>query len=90
MAKLYKTDGTIETVSPKNGKNFSLDELQGFVGGLIDIQATDENLLFVFNDEGKLMNLPVNDKATELYQKEVYKGDFLVGDVLICNDNEIE
>ena len=35
-ATLYKTDGTIETIQPKNGETFSLAELQKYVGGYIE------------------------------------------------------
>lgn len=90
MAKLIKVNGETEEVSPKNGTSFELEELQKMVGGLIQILATDENLLFVMNEEGKVLGLPANHKATEIFQKEFKTSDFLVGDVLICNDNEIE
>jgi len=35
MAKLFKTDGTVEDVKPK-GKKFTLAEMQKFVGGYIE------------------------------------------------------
>lgn len=37
MAYLIKTDGTIEAVEPRNGKDFQLDEMQAMMGGYIDI-----------------------------------------------------
>ena len=37
MAILIDTDGEEKEVSPKNGDKFSLEELQGFVGGQIQI-----------------------------------------------------
>lgn len=51
--------------------------------------TNDGNDLIIFNDEGKLMELPYNENATEIYQERVYEGDFLVGDVLICKDSEM-
>ena len=42
------------------------------------------------NEEGKLRNLPYNERATMLYRKFVYEHDFIVGDVLICNESEIK
>lgn len=39
--------------------------------------------------EGKPMELPYNENATEIYQERVYEGDFLVGDVLICKNSEM-
>lgn len=37
MAYLIKTDGTVTEVHPANGTNFSLEELQKFVGGHIEL-----------------------------------------------------
>lgn len=37
MAKWIKTNGEIVEVQPKNGTDYSLEELQGFVGGYIEI-----------------------------------------------------
>lgn len=90
MSKIYKANGEVLDIEPKNGIDFQLKELQEIVGGLIDYKMTNEgNKLIVFNDEGKLMKLPYNENATKIYQEMVYKGDFLVGDVLICKENEI-
>ena len=66
MAKIYKANGEVLDIEPKNG-----------------------NDLIIFNDEGKLMELPYNENATEIYQERVYEGDFLVGDVLICKNSEM-
>lgn len=91
MALIYRASGDVENVEPKNGTDFQLEELQAIVGGLIDCQMTnDGNDLIIFNDEGKLLELPYNEKATEIYQERVYEGDFLVGDVLICKENEMK
>lgn len=90
MAKIYKANGEVLDIEPKNGTDFQLEELQEIVGGLIDCKMTnDGNDLIIFNDEGKLLGLPYNDKATDIYQKRVYEGDFLVGDVLICKNGEM-
>lgn len=89
MAKIYKANGEVLDIEPKNGTDFKLEELQAIVGGLIDCQMDGKDLI-VFNDEGKLMELPYNDNATKIYQDRVYEGDFLVGDVLICKETEMK
>lgn len=90
MAKIYKANGEVLDIEPENGTDFQLEELQEIVGGFIDCRRTnDGNDLIIFNDEGKLLGLPYNDKATDIYQERVYEGDFLVGDVLICKNNEM-
>lgn len=79
-------------VAPENGKKFSLKELQGFVGGLIEIVPTKEkDMVLVINEEGKLNGSPVNMKATKLYLHgvdrvedwDLGKGDLIFGDVLL-------
>lgn len=71
-------------VRPKDGKSFTLDELQGFVGGNIEIvQTKNDNEVMVINEEGKLKGLPVNIIATKRY---IYGDhDKIVGDVLLAD-----
>lgn len=90
MALIYKANGEREEVSPDNGKDFKLEQLQKIVGGYIDMLGIGGDEIMVFNDEGKLMELPLNKEATKLFQKEFQTDDFIVGDVLICKDDEIE
>lgn len=91
MALIYRASGDVENVEPKNGTDFQLEELQAIVGGLIDCKMTnDGNDLIIFNDEGKLIGLLYNERATEIYRKRFYERDFLVGDVLICKESEIK
>jgi hypothetical protein len=87
MATLIKTNGEETNVLPKNKTNFKLDELQNFVGGLIEIVKTKDGRTMVINEEGKINDLSINQKATELYIHSNF--DFIVGDVLICDENEI-
>ena len=96
-AQLYKTDGTIANVKPVQGKTFKLKELQEYVGGLIDIQDLPKfKKVMVLNDEGKLIGLPKNNKATDIW-KETYpiaeypnnNDELIVGDVIICDEELI-
>jgi hypothetical protein len=61
--------------------------VQNFVGGLIEIVKTKDGRTMVINEEGKINDLSINQKATELYIHSNF--DFIVGDVLICDENEI-
>ena len=90
MALIYKANGERETVSPDNGKDFKLEQLQKIVGGYIDMLGIGGDEIMVFNDEGKLMGLPYNQDATALFRKHYNTNDFIVGDVLVCKDCEIE
>lgn len=89
MATLIKSNGTEVEVHPK-GDFFNLEELQKYVGGYIELVTIDKEFLMIVNEEGKLMCLPQNEKATRLYHKVRYTEDVIVGDVLVCNNTEIE
>lgn len=92
MAKVYKTDGSIVDIEPKNGTDFKLEELHDIVGGYIELVRLNNKEYMVVNEEGKLYNLPFNAMATSLYHKEIpqAKDDYIVGDVLVCYQDEIE
>ena len=87
MATLIKTNGVETNLTPQNKTDFQLTELQKIVGGLIQIVKTKDGRTMVINEEGKINDLPINQKASELYQYNEF--DFIAGDVLICNENEI-
>lgn len=79
-------------VKPNDGKKFTLDELQGIVGGNIDfIELPAIDRVMVVADEGKLAGLPFNENATILF-KQSYPIDqyplnndqTIVGNVLVC------
>lgn len=88
MAYIYKSNGDIIETSPKNKKDFSWLELNEIVGGYIEIIDLDDAYM-VINEEGKLLNLPLNLSATRIYQYFTRVGDCIVGDVLICEKSQI-
>lgn len=71
---------TVEVVEPANGTDFSLGELQGFVGGLIDIVELPDGLIMVVNDEYLFNGSPLNPLASAM----VGEGGHVRGDVLVC------
>jgi hypothetical protein len=82
MAELIKVDGTRTTVTPKNGKSFTLDEMQGFVGGYIEFVCLDDTTVMCLNEEGKVSGLRLNREATRRAAHAI-PGDYIVGDVVI-------
>lgn len=90
MAIVIKTDGTKDALQPKNNKVFTLEELKSVVGGYIEIVPLTEDYLMVINEEGKLLDLPINVVATRVYRASRNTEDFIVGNVLICSNKEIE
>lgn len=90
MGKIYKADGMITTVEPKNGTDYSLEELQGIVGGYIEVLPLNDDEIMVLNEEGKILGLDLNDNATELISEAGMWDDFIVGDVLVCKNDEVK
>lgn len=90
MARIIKANGEITEVSPANGKDFKLEELQTIVDGYIEVIWMPEDKIMVINEEGKLLKLPVNEKATKIYQDNFCYPDIIVGDVLVCDANQVE
>lgn len=88
MAEIIRTNGEREPVEPKNGNDFNLQEITDIVNGYIEIAETTDGRLMVLNEEGKLLGLPFNPVATELYKYNT--NDFIVGDVLVCDRNQIK
>ena len=88
-AKIYKADGSIIDVKPNNGTDFSLEELQEIVGGYIEIVGLMDNEIMVINEEGKLIDLPFNENATQLYQEVDGFYDYIAGDVLVCDSSMV-
>ena len=87
-AKLYKTDGTVINILPKD-TYFSLLELTEFVGGRIEI-LSDSNIIVVLNEEGKIKKLPINIVATEICKDMLFSADYLAGDVVVCDPKFLE
>lgn len=81
---LIKSDKTIIKIKPKNNKYFTLEELQKYVGGLIDIvYLPNSDYIFVVNDEGMFegkFNSLASLICTTYYMKEC----ILFGDVVYC------
>lgn len=86
MAKWMKTNGEVIDVTPKNeGQVFALEELKEYVGGWIECIFLNDHQVLVVNEEGKLLNLPYNTLATEVYNMAFQPNrDCIVGDALLC------
>lgn len=83
-AVLFKADGTVTSIKPKN-RYFTLKELQTLVGGLIELYPKRlHGHLIVCNEEGLLLGLRPN----LMFKK--YANITLVGDVLLCPETIFE
>lgn len=81
QAMLLKLDYTIELIKPKD-KNFSLEEMQGYVERLIELYPHKiDNNIIICNKEGLIKNLPYNDLAKLILDVD------LVGNVIVSPTN---
>ena len=76
--KIYKLDGTVQTVEYAVGDKPSLEELRQAIGGGYIEVIRDGPVVYVVDDEGLLKNLPRNPHFTRF-----------VGDVIVCQEGEI-
>lgn len=78
-------------VQPKNGSDFSLEELQDFVEGYIEVVRLKDDKIMVVNEEGKLNGLPFNVGATLAYNEGTGRyDDIILGNALVCKKEEVK
>ena len=90
QAVAVKTDGTAQLVPCDASKTLSLDKLQELVGGYIEIVRASRiaPLVMIINEEGRLLNLPLNQNATA-WQSAIHGCQQIVGDVVVmCQSGE--
>lgn len=88
MAKalVVTTDGQFEVID-----EISLKTLQAKVGGWVQAVDLTETLTLWANEEGKLVGLPVNGFATELWESRFGVGtDIIVGDIVLTGGTDDE
>lgn len=89
LSTVIKADGTRHNITPRNGSDFQLDELQEIVGGFIEIVRLSKSQCMVVNEEGKIIGKPYNHLATlAAYMSGIR--DVIVGDVLVCDNDKIK
>lgn len=87
-AIVVKTDGSVNEVFAE----WDYDQINKEVGGYIEPVSFGENDYFAFvNEEGKLLNLPENKIATELWYNSgqtILLGDYLAGDAVFFGETD--
>lgn len=96
VAKLIKSDGWVYPCEPKDGKAFTYDELRMAVDGMVHIvrPKSYHGVVMVINEEGKVLGLPPNKLATDIWQDGAEPGsprmqDAVVGDVIVCHESQL-
>lgn len=89
---IINSNGAKTEVTPKFGNSFTLEELQEYVGGYIEIIRLTDKYLMVVNEEGRLLNLPFNSEATDIARqhKAIYPNDMIVGNALVAEESMID
>ena len=57
----------------------TLKEAQDFVGGMVECITFPNGDLLIVNEEGKLMQLPLNPEATLLWRMTFTKDKYMIG-----------
>lgn len=97
MALIIKTDRSTEEELDKAVID-QLEWLQEKVGGYIECLSFSEPLEYkgktylgmMLNEEGKLQNLAINEIATTIAIKGGLRYDFIVGNVVLFSEGEID
>lgn len=89
-AKIIYTDKEAEDYTPKNGRTFELDELQGIVGGYVEPIRLNDGRMIIVDEEGKSKNKAVNIPATNILRRDHYTTDYIVGTAIVCDADMVE
>lgn len=89
-AKIIYTDKEAEDYTPKNGKTFELDELQGIVGGYIEPIRLNDGRMIIVDEEGKSKDKAVNIPATNILRRDHFTTDYIVGTAIVCDADMVE
>lgn len=88
---LYRTDGTKEDITPHNNGKLSYETLTAAVGGMVEMVPLPSGNIMIINEEGKLIGLPENAQAIEIWKKEYpieqyphNNDELVVGNAIIC------
>lgn len=88
-ARLLKASGEVMEIEPKNGTNFTLDELYKHLSrSLFKVINLNQDDIMVVDEEGKwASNNVINVNATMLAQENqaITSWDYIAGDAIVCN-----
>lgn len=83
--------GVTVGVTPANGNDYSLEELQRLVDGRIEIVTLTTNSIMVINEDGKGV-YPKNVKATVMAKAlgAIFPEDHIAGNALLCASDMVK
>lgn len=75
----------VSDLTPRNGKDFELDEVQKCVDGFIEVLWLTREQIMIVNEEGKFSKgYNVFATAVAHLHKAIRDDDYIAGDVVIC------
>lgn len=85
MAQLIKTDGTTIEVEPKNGTDFTLDELRELIGcdWIEVVRCRKDGMILIVDEEGRLNLKDRNRVASALTFFDI------VGNAVYCSIRQL-
>jgi hypothetical protein len=88
MAQVLHIDGRVSEVAPPaNGVGYTLEEVKDALGigrdRFIQQIPLGGSTVMLFDEEGKLVGLPVNDGATRFAYEVLFPGDYIVGPAMV-------
>ena len=95
-AKLLKTDGTEEELVPKNGTDFSLQEIHDILGcatfELLQGGKRNNNLIMLVDEDGIEKQLARNQKASEYWANwnKPCPATYILGNVILCSEEMVK
>lgn len=88
MATVYFVNGMISEIP---SKKVSMEKLQQYVEGWVEIVPLTKDKYLAVNEEGLLMDLPFNKSAMfHIPQHYGVKTPMLVGNVVVISKSELE
>lgn len=86
VAKFIRVTGESEEIIPTNGMAFTLEEMQGYVGGNVQIVELGKGYIMAFDEEGKIKEYENNFCATiiAIGSRAIYPTDYIAGDAVVC------
>ena len=82
MAQIYRVGEKPQTISPKNGHKFELEEAWALIGGHIYMWNIGHGAVMLFDEDGDLKKLPYNPQASRI------AGFPVVGTAIVCRKSE--
>ena len=87
MAQVFKVNGQIVDVTPKKGKELSLEQLQGAVEGYIELvpimNPQYSHKIMFCNEDGIRLGKELNLNASNI------AGQRILGNVILCDKGEV-